>query len=134
MGVSVDGSLTHFTLLSLGAWRLLKLIQTLAQESARLYAFPPQEPVDDLENQDFEGQSEEMGIDGDLLDRCLKSRALKELVGRGRELELFCQYLDELDSGRWTTSFRNLEDDIVRQERYISLGCEVLEYYMASPL
>ncbi|KAF7547792.1 hypothetical protein G7Z17_g7475 [Cylindrodendrum hubeiense] len=137
LGVSLDGSLQHFSLIGLELWRFLRLIQNLAQLSTAISPFThggssgsgADMDVDvdmELEPQLF---PEMMHINGDLLRRCLELRALKNLTAFGDGLDLFCEYLDGIDDGAYTEGFRDGVDD--GRERYLELGYDILEYLLA---
>ncbi|KAG8419185.1 hypothetical protein J3458_004085 [Metarhizium acridum] len=141
-GVSLDGSLRHFTLINLELWRILSLVQILAQRS-RLFKTMAGSPSDsDSTGSDDDVDIEPrlhpklMHIDGDLLYRCLENRLLEKLVGTADGLDLFCEYLDGLDGGRWTDRFRdgigNSEEE--REAAYFNLGYDILNYVLAPAL
>ncbi|GAB0133592.1 hypothetical protein EsDP_00001998 [Epichloe bromicola] len=141
-GVSLDGSLRHFTLLSEELWRFLSLIQNLAQRIPHLT--PPESSSSDSEsiNSD-EGLDIEprlhprlMHINGDVLSQCLEHRLLRRIVGKGDGLDLFREYLDGLERGRWTEDFRDGigHSEEERQDAYFRLGYDVLDYLLAPVL
>ncbi|KAG6017036.1 hypothetical protein E4U54_008585 [Claviceps lovelessii] len=142
LGVSLDGSLRHFTLIDIELWRLLSLIQNLAQR--RPYLKSPRASLSDSESMvsdeclDFEPQlhPKQMHIDGDLLSQCLEYRLVEKIVGTGDGFELFREYLDGLEGGRWTESFRDVigQSDEERQGAYFGLGYDVLAYLLAPVL
>lgn len=139
LGVSVDGSLQHFALIGVELWRFLSLIQNAAQRSPTVYPFTYEAEAEDDEAPGGEVEPQlhhrAMHIDGDMLKRCVERRALEELVGQGRRLELFCEYLDGLEEGRWTGELRDMiGGSKERQERYFELGYQVLEHLVASPM
>lgn len=149
LGMGIDGSLQHFTLMDINAWRFLRLVQNIAETSADLYPFThvPFEEVegngDDEDARDFDptpvvDQGLEMQIDGDLMQRCLEKRALEGLVNKRSEwMEMFVDYLDRVDDGRWTKSFQvdeNEEDATMdvdeRRLRYFDLAYDILQYFL----
>ncbi|KND90349.1 hypothetical protein TOPH_05044 [Tolypocladium ophioglossoides CBS 100239] len=145
LGVSLDGSLQHFTLIGLELWRFLYLVQNMARRSpetaplADAVARGSEQGVgenedemgddgrDNDEDDDVELEPEQhaklMHIDGDVLERCLRRRALERMVRKGDRFVLFCGYLDQLEGGRHTDGFR---DETVpekeRRDRYLGLG------------
>lgn len=141
-GVSLDGSLRHFTLLNLELWRVLSLIQNLALRS-RFFNPMSGGPSDSDsvvsdDDVDIEPQPHPklMHIDGDLLQRCLEKRILEKLVGTADGLDLFCEYLDDMEGGRWTEEFRDGigTSEEQRQGAYFKLGYDVLDYVLAPVL
>lgn len=141
-GVSVDGSLRHFTVISLELWRVLSLVQNLAQRS-RWFNLTSRgssdsESMASDDDIDIEPQLHPklMHIDGDLLHRCLRYRLLEKMVGTADGLDLFFEYLDGLEGGSLTDDFRdgigNSEED--RQRAYFKLGYDVLDYVLAPVL
>ncbi|KAK5998199.1 hypothetical protein PT974_00571 [Cladobotryum mycophilum] len=139
IGVAMDGSMQRFTILSLDLWRLLSLIQKLAQSSTVVSPLAHHQLNDDdddddndMEMTDLEPQPhpKSMHIDGDLLKRCLTLRALERLIGTGPSAALFCKYLDSLEGGRYTEDFRS-KDVTERQEGYLELGYKILDFLVA---
>lgn len=160
LGMGIDGSLQHFTLLDLSVWRFLRLVQNISETSPELYPFThiPFEEVD--RSHGSVGSSDEgpggfdptpivdrgleTQVDGDLMQRCLEKRALEDLVGNREEwMRLFVQYLEEVDGGRWTKRFRDQgeysegEDVVMDKEersrrwrKYFDLAYEILEYFL----
>ncbi|CAK7215723.1 hypothetical protein SEUCBS140593_002624 [Sporothrix eucalyptigena] len=103
LGVCVDGSLQHFTLLSLPAWRLLRLVHNLALTSPTLFPFTF-ERIDDDDDDDYEADPETGGrtvmqIDGDMLQRCVDKRALEELFAKPVHAAKLFAALQKLDGG-----------------------------------
>ncbi|KAG6093599.1 hypothetical protein E4U30_004188 [Claviceps sp. LM220 group G6] len=142
LGVSLDGSLRHFTLIDVELWRLLSLTQILAQRSP--YFKPTGNSISCSESRcSDEGldlpprlHPRLMHVDGDVLSQCLKHRMLEQIVGKGDELELFFNYLDRLDGGRWTKDFRygigQTEEE--HKSAYFRLGYGVLAYLLSPVL
>ncbi|CAF3504022.1 unnamed protein product [Fusarium graminearum] len=141
LGVSLDGSLQHFSLIGMDLWRFLRLIQNLAYHNTDVcpFAHGSQSMIDDddmeldldleLEPQSYPNM---MHIDGDLLKRCFDLNALKSLVSIGDGIDLFCEYLDGIEDGIHTEGFRDKGVD--GQEKYIELGYKILEYVLAPPI
>lgn len=140
LGMGIDGSMQHFTLLDLRVWRFLRLIQNVAETSAELYPFTHVEFSDDEYDEDqFDPVPEmdrrlEMQVDGDLMQRCLEKRALEGLIGRRAEwMGLFREYLDGVDGGRWTREFVGGamgESEEERGAKYFALAYDILEYFL----
>ncbi|KAL4726831.1 hypothetical protein ACLX1H_005721 [Fusarium chlamydosporum] len=106
LGVSLDGSLQHFSLIGMDLWRFLRLIQNLAYHNTDVCPFTRsnQSSTDSDMDLDLDLELEPqpypdmMHIDGDLLKRCLDLRALKNLVSiRDDGIDLFCEYLDGIE-------------------------------------
>ncbi|KAL1911049.1 hypothetical protein Sste5344_003222 [Sporothrix stenoceras] len=111
LGVCLDGSLQHFTLLSLPAWRLLRLVHDLALTSEKLFPFTYEanDDDDDYETDPGAGDRTVMHIDGDMLQRCFDKRALEELFAKpSRSAKLYAA-LEKLDGGALTAGFDRLQ-------------------------
>lgn len=132
LGMGIDGSLQHFTLLDVPIWRFLRFVQNVAETSAALYPFTHVDVSDDELDDEFDPVPEmdrrlEMQVDGDLMQRCLEQRALQGLVARRAEwMALFREYLDGVDGGRWTKGWE--EEDA--SARYFALAYDILEYFL----
>ncbi|CAK7208473.1 hypothetical protein SBRCBS47491_000104 [Sporothrix bragantina] len=106
LGVCLDGSLQHFMLLSLPAWRLLRLVHDLALTSPTLFpfTFEKSDEDDDDNDDDYEADPETsdrsvMQIDGDMLQRCVDRRALEGLFAKPAYAARLYAALEKLDSG-----------------------------------
>ncbi|KAI9645409.1 hypothetical protein NHQ30_006148 [Ciborinia camelliae] len=112
LGVGIDGSLYHFTMLDIRAWRFLKFLANLARKSG-LVGRPwvggrPWEGWADLEP---EQNSENMQVDGDILKRVVENQKLEELFKIGqhqtdenkREFKRFCELLVMMHGGQMET-------------------------------
>lgn len=142
LGMGIDGSMQHFTLLDLPIWRFLRFVQNVAETSAELYPFTHVDINEFDANPDGEfdpvpemDRRLELQIDGDLMQRCLDKRALEGLIGRRSQwVTLFQEYLDGVDGGRWTREFIKTtveEDDNAEQDgRYYALAYDILEYFL----
>lgn len=110
LGVCLDGSLQHFTLLSLPAWRLLRLVHDLALTSAILFPFTYEvNEDDDYETDPGTSDRTVMHIDGDMLQRCFDRRALEELFAKPSRAARLYAALDKLDNGVLTAGFDRLQ-------------------------
>lgn len=137
LGMGIDGSIQHFTLLDLSIWRFLRFIQNVADTSAELYPFTHIEFEEEEEEDEFDptpelGRTLEMQVDGDLMQRCLEKRALENLIQkRGEWIGMFVGYLDGVDGGRWTREFKEqMDDGKEKRRRYFELAYEILEYFL----
>lgn len=135
VGVAVDGSLYHFSLIGLDLWRFLRLVQSLAHHSEAICPLTHR-PVPASEDWQLESQPHQivMQIDGDLLQRCLDRRALESLtkIGDGAGLVLFCEYLDALDGGVYTEGLKDGSED--GEKGYFELAYSILEYLLGPVL
>ncbi|POS79152.1 hypothetical protein DHEL01_v202453 [Diaporthe helianthi] len=127
LGMGIDGSLQHFTLLDLGAWRFLRFLQNISETSQELYPFTYMQFGTDEEKEAFDprplasgsgsgsgsrSESVERQVDGDLMRRILDGRVLERLVWSRREwVGYFMEYLDGVDGGQWTQGFRENRGD-----------------------
>ncbi|KAI9167242.1 thermotolerance protein [Paramyrothecium foliicola] len=143
LGVSVNGSLQQFTLISVELWRLLFLVQRLARRSSTICLFnetgEPEDSGVDMGIAMMQPHPKRMVLDGDLIERCLRHRALEELVGTGEVLTSYCRCLDQLDNGIYTESFRqegnaSVNDREETRSNYLRLGYDILEYLFAPVL
>lgn len=139
LGMGIDGSMQHFTLLDMSIWRFLRFVQNVAETSAELYPFT----YVDINEFDVDGEFDpvpemdrrlELQIDGDLMQRCLDKRALEGLIGRRSQwMTLFQEYLDGVDGGRWTREYiwtMEEGDNTERDARYYALAYDILEYFL----
>ncbi|KAL6920788.1 hypothetical protein FSST1_004814 [Fusarium sambucinum] len=140
LGVSLDGSLQHFSLIGMDLWRFLRLIQNLAYHHPDVCPFARgnQSSIDDDMELDLDLELEPqsypdmMHIDGDLLKRCFDLNALESLVSIGDGIDLLCEYLDGIEDGIHTEGFR--DNGVDGQEKYIELGYKILDYVLAPPI
>lgn len=135
LGVSLDGSLRHFILLGLELWRFLSLIQNMARRYSSVSPGAESRGSGDDEAGDLglepRQHTKRMHIDGDALELCLRRRSLEKLVGKGEGLAMFRDCLDRLEGGRHTHRLRDGEvAEDKRNEGYLALGYEVLEYLL----
>lgn len=142
LGMGIDGSLQHITLLKVEIWRLLRFIQNIAETSPAIYPFTYEE-FDDDDDYDAEpklDKSLEMQVDGDMLQRVLDQRALEGLM-KSREgfVSRFGELMGEVDGGRWVEKLvGEMEEgkwgEQTEEEAYFDLGYEILEYYLVPVL
>ncbi|AEO55429.1 hypothetical protein MYCTH_59585 [Thermothelomyces thermophilus ATCC 42464] len=134
LGVSLDGTMRQFTLLSVEAWRLLRFIQNLAPDTADVCPLgrrksskglgPGLGPEPKL------AYGLEMHVDGDILRRCLEKRALEWLVAKEAHVARLIELLRELDGGQHTQGL-TAEGD---HAGYFQLAYDILEYYLSPAL
>lgn len=137
LGMGIDGSLQHFTLLDFGAWRFLRFLQNVSETSAELYPFTYMqfESAGDEEAFDPRPSATELDtlerqVDGDLMQRILDRRALEGLVWSRREwVGYFMEYLDGVDVGKWT-GFQGAVGEEGKGRAYLELAYEILEYFL----
>ncbi|KAK0714621.1 mono-functional DNA-alkylating methyl methanesulfonate N-term-domain-containing protein [Lasiosphaeris hirsuta] len=132
LGISLDGSMQHFTLLSIEIWRFLRFIQNIALTNEELYPFTHERDVDygEFDPEPRLDRGLEMHVDGDMLRRCLEKRALERLVSWPSHESRFAELLDELDDGRYTAG---LTADGGR-EQYFKLAYDILDYFLRPAL
>jgi hypothetical protein len=140
-GVSLDGSLRHFSLVTPDLWRVLNLVQTRAMTDEFSSTFDPsyqrprrRYPVP----QDTERERRMLSIlDGDLLQRVLEQRGLETLLGDARTLASFKGFLDKLEDGKLTAPFAREDGDrgdcgegAEGDAEYFALCYEILGYLL----
>jgi hypothetical protein len=135
IGVSLDGSMKQFSLLSLELWRLLLMIQILAHQNYGLTLFDKSAISDkaDIMSLDLQPSPKIMHIDGDLLKRCIKLRVLEKTMASDDAFALFCDRLDVLEGGNLTQGFKS-EGESKRRDKYFGLAYEILEFLVAPAL
>lgn len=127
LGLSIDGSLSQFTLLGVRAWRFLRYLYNLAVRSPDVGEFVhgvlqfPLEPTKEPKLM--------MHVDGDMLRHCLEGKKLERLVcmsrGDAAGVEIFntfCELLRELHEG-------TLDEQASAQD-YVDLAYDDLEFYL----
>lgn len=79
-GLSIIGSLIHFTFLDLVSWKFLNFLNILAIKSPKVCEFTYQDnsELDPLECKDLPRTM--MHIDGDILKRCLQKRLIRDIL------------------------------------------------------
>lgn len=135
IGVSLDGSMKQFSLLGVELWRFLLMVQTLAHQNYGMALFDKSAINDkvDIMSLDLQPSPRIMHIDGDLLKRCIKLRALESIMASDDTFALFCDRLDALEGGSLTTGFKN-EGEFKRRDKYFELAYEVLAFLVAPAL
>lgn len=97
LGLSMDGSLCHFTVLDFAAWKFLRFIVNRASQSPRICEFTHSEQ--DISRLDPVPEPKlMMHVDGDILRRCLEHRCLEDLL----------QVQNNEEEGKIQTKFREL--------------------------
>lgn len=134
VGVSLDGSAHHFTILTLSAWRLLRFLTNIVYKNEELYKLTMPTRAHLVASEDGEWivdpdeYRDTMHVDGDLLQLCLSPRNLDQAIVSDDELTMLSSCLDALDNGKWTGDFKDIIDEEERRGRYFDLAYEVLEY------
>lgn len=103
LGLGIDGSLYHFTMLDIRAWKFLKFLANLARRSGIVGGRPWEGPTDLEPKQD----PRNMQIDGDILKRVMENRKLEAMFGideyqtdeNKRDFKRFCELLNIRDEG-----------------------------------
>ncbi|RFU35676.1 hypothetical protein B7463_g659, partial [Scytalidium lignicola] len=127
LGLSIDGSLSHFTMLSISAWRFLRYLYNLAIRSPIVAEFVhgvlqfPLEPTVDPKIM--------MHVDGDILRHCLEGQKLEKLVCMRQEddaeveiFNTFCELLRNLHGGEL--------DRNATPKDYVEQAYDDLEFYL----
>lgn len=133
LGISLDGSLRHFTLLKKEAWQFLRFVQNLAMASPTICPHTYSNAFHG--NFDPEPRSNTklmMQVDGDILQRCLDERILEDIISDSEHAARFRDLVQALDENRDTitaaTQMSNANTDHIR------LAYMILEYYLAPVL
>lgn len=103
LGLGIDGSLYHFTMLDIRAWKFLKFLANLARRSG-IVGGRPWEGLTDLEPKQ---DPRNMQVDGDILKRVMENRKLEAMFGideyqtdeNKRDFKRFCELLNIRDEG-----------------------------------
>jgi len=126
LGLSLDGSLFSFTILSLQQWRFLRFIINLARQSSRVCEFSFTE--DKLSLEIAKQPKIMMHVDGDILRRCLEGGSLDELLCIGQETETAVATrakFGELLRGLHEELSENMDVDVLIEQAY-----KDLEYFL----
>ncbi|MBE3043170.1 hypothetical protein IMZ48_11480, partial [Candidatus Bathyarchaeota archaeon] len=144
LGVCLDGSMQHFTLLDLAAWRFLRLVQDAATQRENHDAdtrAPLSEPSTSPKTQ--------LQVDGDILRPVLVNRGLEVLFRDAEDFGLFKRYLDGLDEGTPPGGMggppeaamdtgNGVDDDDAGEDdvgaawsKHLQLGYDVLGYFLS---
>ncbi|KAI2473109.1 hypothetical protein F4781DRAFT_262598 [Annulohypoxylon bovei var. microspora] len=134
IGLTIDGSLQHFSLLNEDAWRFLRFIQNLA---ILFLAICPQIASDNLSDLAIVEPDPEpelfpksnSQVDGDILRICLDRHVLEELVSNPQYLQRFRELLKPLDEDGHISSEGPSSDT-----SYFELAYSILKYYLSPVL
>lgn len=150
LGICLDGSMQHFTLLSMDAWRFLRLVQdALLQQDCDSIFDDPNGSRSQLSEPSTSPKTQ-LHVDGDVLQSILSDKRLKQLFEDDSDFELFRRYLDELDDSKGPiragsaadTKGDPANDDAGKvgselsgdrdatKARYLELGYDVLGYFL----
>ncbi|KAI1107047.1 hypothetical protein F4804DRAFT_258489 [Jackrogersella minutella] len=131
IGLTIDGSLQHFSLLNEDAWRFLRFIQNLAIVSPLIcpHAFL------DWTTTEISPEPEMypriyMHVDGDVLQRCRDKRVLEELASKPQDLKRFRELIKPLDEDGYLPSTPGPDDN----QPFFELAYSILKYYLAPVL
>lgn len=83
LGISIDGSLLSFTVLTAEAWRILKFIETLYRKSPTIWEDTSDELLTLLDTSPKLSKQ----VDGDILRKCIDGGYLEELLRYGQDTE-----------------------------------------------
>jgi hypothetical protein len=127
LGLSIDGSLSHYTMIDLAAWRFLRFLINLAMQSPKVCEFTYTSDL--LELEPAREPKSMMHIDGDILKRCVEDRCLEELLRIGEETQeaayLFAKFIGLLQALHGGM----LEKDGT-PEVYVQQAYEDLDFYL----
>lgn len=136
IGLCLDGSLQHFTLINMDAWAVLRLVQTLALQSPTVCPFTYDLGDGDDGNHSFlntrqiaDSGGYEMHIDGDLMQLCLERRALAELFKEQPEMDKLAELLGALDDGALTKDILRGSPD--SGDKYMEIVYDIMRYYLS---
>ncbi|KAM0809922.1 putative Mono-functional DNA-alkylating methyl methanesulfonate N-term-domain-containing protein [Seiridium cardinale] len=141
LGLGIDGSLRHFTVVNVDAWRLLRFIQNLALKSSDICPPAVTSFAEAADETDSQGDAMDMDwdpeprplpiinrqINGDILQRCLEKRALADLVSQQEHAARLRQLLEAVETGKYTQDL----DGFGNMSEYLDLAYDILEYYLA---
>ncbi|RYP05995.1 hypothetical protein DL765_009643 [Monosporascus sp. GIB2] len=131
LGISLDGSLRHFTLLKKEAWLFLRFIQNLAMASSTICPHTyPSATHDDFDPEPQLSPKHRMHVDGDILQRCLDQRILENLMSNPEHATRFRVFLQALVENQDMPAPQTSDDNA----EYFKLAYRVLEYYLAPVL
>lgn len=134
LGISLDGSTHHLTLLSLATWRLLRFLENCVYKNEDLYdlTFPSRMNLIAAEDGEWITDPDEyrdtMHVNGDFLQLCLEKRNLEEVIRTDDDYDMFHGCLDSIEGGQWTSGFKTMSDAQERRRQYFALAYDVLEY------
>lgn len=99
LGVCLDGSMQHFTLLSTEAWRFLRLIQDAATQHDRCGIEDGSHATGRQFTQPSTSPKAQLHVNGDILQSILTNRGLERLFEADGNFGLFKRFLEDLDNG-----------------------------------
>ncbi|KAL8353666.1 hypothetical protein RB601_003489 [Gaeumannomyces tritici] len=136
IGLCLDGSLQHFTLINMEAWAVLRLVQNLALQSPTLCPFTYDMGGGDdgnnalLDTRQAAGSGGyEMHIDGDLMQLCLERRALAELFAKQLDMDKLGELLSALDDGALTEGITR--GSFGSGDKYLEVVYDIMQYYLS---
>ncbi|TVY80576.1 hypothetical protein LSUE1_G004225 [Lachnellula suecica] len=139
LGLSIDGSLTQFTPLTLCEWKFLRFLINLAIRSPKMCEFTYKDDTFLLEP--ATSPKRMMHIDGDILKRCLAERTLEELLQFGQETEQAAQILSkfydlllDLHNGPHNGSTSLALEEGLDAAVYVEQAYRDLEFYLRPAL
>lgn len=119
-GVSLDGALYHFTVLTEELWQMLRFIQVHAERT------PGLAPAGCLRKiAQPEEEERRRHIDGDLMARCLQAKGLEEMMALEEVRTNLFKLLDNIEGGSLTRDFKDSPEG---GEEYFALAYRILEY------
>jgi len=136
LGIALDGSIQHFTLISKEIWRVLRFIQNMAALDKELCPFSNANKDGDMADPDFDLEPRfdrglQMHVDGDLLRRCLAEGAVERLLTSTTHYSRLREFLHKVEDGQYTRELAAPEVSVEEERRkYIGLVYAILDYYM----
>ncbi|KAK7745256.1 hypothetical protein SLS62_009808 [Diatrype stigma] len=134
LGISLDGSLRHFTLLKKEAWQFLRFIQNLAMASSKICPHTYSNVFHGNFNPEPQPKPElMMQVDGDILQRCLDERILEDIASDPEHAARFRELIRALKEPRdpnTPATTQTLHDNA----EHFKIAYKILEYYLAPVL
>lgn len=141
LGISVDGRMQHFQMIGIEAWGVLRLVVNLALGTREICPFTWQRAVEWQDQPEpFDDRGFMLQIDGDVVQRVLKKRALGRIFRDDTHFAQLVQKLVELDAveadngGIWKMAsiVKPPEDGALeRRDVYFELVYAIMDYYLA---
>ncbi|KAI0100845.1 hypothetical protein GGR51DRAFT_340203 [Nemania sp. FL0031] len=131
LGLAVDGSLSQFSILPEDVWRLLRYVQILAMRSKDNYLVPcGHSSPRDLQLDINSNTKTEMHVNGDILQRCLETKALERIVLTRGQLNTLQNLLKAFDLGTDEAGSLMPDEALTTYEYTYS----ILDHYLAPAL
>lgn len=123
LGLSINGALSHFTVLKFEAWRFLRFFVNLALRSPEVCEFAYKD--DEMPLEPLRTPKIMMHIDGDILKRCLDGGYLEELLEIGTDspeaIEKFEKFHEIIQALHQGTLQKNADPAVYVEQAYEDL-------------